>query len=50
MAFPVLDGGGPRHDVRSRVRRRAARRDLLILLALIGALIVAAMLSVTRLS
>jgi hypothetical protein len=36
--------------MRARVRRRAARRDWLILLALIGALIAVGMFGVTRLS
>jgi hypothetical protein len=50
MAFLGSGDRGPPDDVRDRVRRRAVRRDRLILLALIGALIAVAMFGVTRLS
>ena len=51
--MPFLEsgaGGHPDDDVRARVRRRAARRDTLVLLVLVAALIAAVLFGATRLA
>jgi hypothetical protein len=49
MPFLGSGGRGQPDDVRGRVRRRAARRDMLMLLVLIAALIGAVLFGATRL-
>ncbi len=49
MPFLESGAGGRPDDVRDKVRRRAARRDTLVLLVLVAALLAAVLFGVTRL-
>lgn len=50
--MPFLESGasGRPDDVRARVRRRAARRDTLVLLVFVAALLAVVLFGATRLS